>query len=130
MQTSRRGPDGAWLYPVPLARGGYSVMLKDSLSNACANDCRYCPYRSGADVRRCTIPPEDIAAAFMEYVRRGQVFGLFLSSGVLRGPDHTMEAMNAAARILRRGYGTTSSPPVRCRPCRFRCPERVRPPTR
>ena len=42
----RRGLDGKWLYPVPLTRGGYGIMLKTLLSNACGNDCRYCPLRS------------------------------------------------------------------------------------
>ena len=101
----RRGPDGTWLYPVPLPSGGYSVMLKTLLSNACANDCKYCPYRNGVDSRRCAISPEDVAAVFMDYVRKREVFGLFLSSGVIQDPDHTMEAMNTAARILRRRFG-------------------------
>lgn len=100
-----RGKDGTWLYPVALPRGGYSVMLKTLLSNVCVNDCGYCPYRTGADVRRCTIEPEEVARVFMEYVRSHKVFGLFLSSGVIRDPDYTMQQMNAAARTLRRTYG-------------------------
>ncbi len=99
-----RGKDGTWLYPVALPRGGYSVMLKTLLSNACVNDCGYCPYRTGADVRRCTIAPEDMARVFLDYVRADKVFGLFLSSGVIGSPDHTMELMNATARILRRTH--------------------------
>ncbi|MDA8432207.1 MAG: hypothetical protein M0Z60_04490, partial [Nitrospiraceae bacterium] len=52
-----RGLDGRWLYPVALPQGGYSVLLKTLLSNACANDCRYCPLRSGSNVQRCTLRP-------------------------------------------------------------------------
>jgi predicted DNA-binding helix-hairpin-helix protein len=56
-----RGLDGKWLYPVALPQGGYSVLLKTLLSNACANDCRYCPLRSDSNVRRCTLRPEEVA---------------------------------------------------------------------
>ncbi|MDA8431719.1 MAG: radical SAM protein, partial [Nitrospiraceae bacterium] len=92
-----------------LPQGGYSVLLKTLLSNACANDCRYCPLRSGSNVQRCTLRPEEIARIFMEYYRRRKVFGLFLSSAVIGSPDITMEKINAVARLLRqqheyRGY--------------------------
>ena len=39
----KRGREGKWLYPVTLPQGGHSVLLKTLLSNACVNDCRYCP---------------------------------------------------------------------------------------
>ncbi len=105
----KRGRDGKWLYPVSLPQGGYSVLLKTLLSNACANDCKYCPLRAESNVRRCTLQPEEVARVFMEYRRREDVFGLFLSSGVIKNADHTMDKINAVARILRykhhyRGY--------------------------
>jgi len=105
----RRGRDGAWLYPVTLASGGHSIMLKTLLSNACSNDCKYCPFRGEADTPRCTLQPREIADVFMDYVRREGIFGLFHSSGVVGTPDRTMEMLNATARILRskhayRGY--------------------------
>ena len=100
----RRGADGLWLYPVSLPRGGSSIMLKTLLSNACVNDCRYCPLRSGRDTPRCALKPEELASLFMEYARRGRVFGLFLSSGVVRDPDHTMDRMLAAASLLRKKH--------------------------
>ncbi len=105
----KRGLDGKWLYPVPLPQGGYSVLLKTLLSNACANDCKYCPLRFESNVRRCTLQPEEIARVFMEYVRKEKVFGLFLSSAVIRNADYTMDKINAVARLLRyrhnfRGY--------------------------
>jgi len=105
----RRGRDGLWLYPVSLPSGGTSIMLKTLLSSACANDCRYCPLRRQRDIRRYTLTPEEVADAFMDYVRRENVFGLFLTSGVLRDPDHTMDRLVAVARLLRgqheyRGY--------------------------
>ncbi len=105
----RRGLDGKWLYPVALPQGGYSILLKTLLSNACKNDCKYCPLRSDTDVQRCTLQPEEVANVFMEYLRRKKVFGLFLSSGVIGNPDHAMDRINAVARMLRykhnyRGY--------------------------
>lgn len=100
----KRGAEGKWLYPVTLPGGGYSILLKTLLSNACVNDCKYCPLRSGTDIRRCTLRPEETAAAFMEYIRQKDVFGLFLSSGVINNPDYTMDRINAVARILRYKY--------------------------
>ena len=100
----RRGADGVWLYPVSLPGGGTSIMLKTLLSSACANDCAYCPLRSQVDTRRCSLEPEEVARLFMEFVRRLGIHGLFLSSGVMRDADYTMDRMTAVARILRRRY--------------------------
>jgi predicted DNA-binding helix-hairpin-helix protein len=61
-------------------------MLKTLLSSACTNDCRYCPLRAERDTRRVTLAPEEIADAFMHYVRARKVFGLFLSSGASAAP--------------------------------------------
>ncbi len=101
----RRGPGDAWIYPVTLPNGGRSVLFKTLLSNACSNDCSYCPLRAGHDVRRCTLGEEEIVGAFLDYYNRGEVFGLFLTSGVLGSPDATMERINRVARILRRRHG-------------------------
>jgi len=105
----RRGTDGRWLYPVSLPQGGYTVLLKTLLSNACVNDCKYCPLRSETDVRRCTLQPEEVARVFMEYQKKKRVFGLFLSSAVINNADYTMDKINTVARLLRykhnfRGY--------------------------
>lgn len=101
----RRGLDGKWLYPVALPQGGYSVLLKTLLSNACTNDCKYCPLRSETNVGRCTLQPEEVSRVFMEYLRMKKAFGLFLSSGVINNPDYTMERINATARLLRERHG-------------------------
>jgi len=98
----RRGADGKWLYPVSLPGGGTSILLKTLLSNACANDCKYCPLRRDANIRRCTLSPDETARAFMDYLTRRNLHGLFLSSGVIGSPDQTMERLNAVASILRR----------------------------
>ncbi|MHC4519756.1 MAG: radical SAM protein [Planctomycetota bacterium] len=101
----RRGGDGRWIYPVTLPNGGKSVLLKTLVSNVCRNDCRYCPLREQQDVRRCSLSPEETARVFVDYYRRKKVFGLFLSSGVARSPDATMDRLTATARLLRRKHG-------------------------
>ncbi|HOI16600.1 MAG TPA: helix-hairpin-helix domain-containing protein [Smithellaceae bacterium] len=101
----RRGSEGTWLYPVSLASGGTSIMLKTLMSNVCVNDCKYCPFRAATDVPRCTISPDEMATIFMAYVRRQHVFGIFLTSGVVGSPDNTMRLLNDTARILRAKHG-------------------------
>ena len=108
-ESRRRGSDGKWVYPVTLPNGGKSVLFKTLISNACNNDCRYCPLRQQMDVRRCSLSPEETARVFLDYYERRKVFGLFLSSGVCGSADSSMDRLNATARILRnkhrfRGY--------------------------
>lgn len=101
----RDASNQGWLYPVTLASGGTGIMLKTLLSSSCAGDCGYCPLRSGSDrVRRCTMGADEMARLFLDYQRRHRLIGLFLSSGVIRDPDHTMQRLNAVAAILRRKY--------------------------
>ncbi len=99
--TRRRGGDGRWIYPVSLPSGGRSVLFKTLISNVCTNDCKYCPLRHQQDIRRCSLNPEETVATFLDYYRQRQVFGLFLSSGVIGSPDATMERLNTTARLLR-----------------------------
>ena len=94
-----------WLYPVTLASGGKGIMLKTLLSSACVGDCAYCPMRASEDrVRRCTLGADELARLFLDYNRRRRLIGLFVSSGIIRDPDHTMTRLNAVAAILRRKY--------------------------
>ncbi len=97
----KRGAPGRWLYPVTLPQGGRSILLKTLISNSCVNDCKYCPLRAGSNVRRCSIPPEDLANVFMDYLKRLGIHGLFLSSGVTGTPDSGMERLIDTAAILR-----------------------------
>ncbi len=103
-EARRRGGDGRWIYPVTLPNGGKSVLLKTLISNVCSNDCKYCPLRQEQDIRRCTLNPEETARVFLDYFNRREVFGLFLSSGVIGTPDATMERLTATARLLRRQH--------------------------
>ncbi len=100
----RRGRDGQWVYPVTLPNGGTSVLFKTLMSNVCSNDCAYCPLREQQDVRRCSLSIDETVRVFMDYYQRREVFGLFLSSGVVGSPDATMERLNATARLLRRKH--------------------------
>ena len=102
----RRGAKDKWIYPVTLPSGGTSVLFKTLISNVCSNDCKYCPLRADQDVRRCTLSEEETVNTFLDYFNRREVFGLFLTSGVLGTPDATMEQLNRIARILRykRGF--------------------------
>jgi len=100
----RRSGDGKWIYPITLPNGGKSTLFKTLLSNVCTNDCKYCPLRERMDVRRCSLRPEETAKIFLDYYNRRKVFGLFLSSGVLRSADATMDRLNQVARILRKKH--------------------------
>ena len=100
-----RGSDGKWIYPITLPNGGKSVIFKTLMSNVCNNDCKYCPLRAGRDVRRCSLGVDETVRVFLDYYRRGEVFGLFLSSGMCGCADGTMERLNDVARVLRRRYG-------------------------
>ena len=100
-----RTGEGRWLYPVPLARGGRGIMLKTLLSNICSSDCRYCPLRhDGNSVRRCSLSPDETARIFMDLLSRRWLLGIFLSSGIVGSPDHTMQLLTDTAAILRRKY--------------------------
>jgi predicted DNA-binding helix-hairpin-helix protein len=100
----RRSGEGKWIYPVTLPSGGTSTLFKTLLSNACTNDCKYCPLREQMDIRRCSLKPEETAKVFLDYYNQRRVFGLFLSSGVLGSPDATMDRLNGVARLLRRKH--------------------------
>lgn len=100
----KRGADGSWIYPVALPGGGKTVLFKTLISNACANDCRYCPLRGENDVRRCSLGIEETASFFMDNLRAGRVFGMFLSSGLTGSPDASMERINAIAKIVRKKH--------------------------
>lgn len=101
----KRGADGKWLYPLTLPGGGHSIMLKTLLSNACVNDCKYCPLRRDGNMQRVALTPDELAKAFMEYLKtRRDLIGMFLSSGVLNTPDHTMDKIIGVASLLRKKH--------------------------
>lgn len=104
LEHRKQAGDGNWLYPVTVANGGTGIMLKTLLSNACSNDCRYCPLRQNQDTARVALQPEELASFFMSLLAKRHLIGLFLSSGVLGSADLTMDRLVATADILRKRY--------------------------
>jgi len=100
-----RGGFDRWIYPAVLPDGRRVRLLKVLQTNACRNDCRYCPTRYSRDFRRLAFAPEELAAIFESLRRARKVSGLFLSSAVHGAPDATMARMIATVEILRRRYG-------------------------
>ncbi|MBE6493966.1 MAG: radical SAM protein [Methanosphaera stadtmanae] len=79
-------------------------LFKVLLTNQCNNDCAYCVNCIEHKYQRARLSPESLARIFMDYYERGQVEGLFLSSGIIKDADLTMEEMNEAVHILRDKY--------------------------
>ena len=73
------------------ADGRCVSLLKILLTNECIYDCKYCVNRISNDTVRTSFTPEEICTLTMEFYRRNYIEGLFLSSGILRTPDYTME---------------------------------------
>ena len=86
------------------ADGRCVSLLKVLLSNACIHDCRYCLNRRSNDVPRATFTAGELAELTMQFYRRNYIEGLFLSSGVVRDADYTVEQMIRVLRILREKY--------------------------
>ena len=86
------------------ADGRCVTLLKVLMTNRCVYDCKYCVNRCSNDTRRAAFTPEELAELTIQFYRRNYIEGLFLSSGVLRSPDYTMERMIAALSILRNKY--------------------------
>ena len=87
------------------ADGRCITLLKVLMTNCCVYDCKYCVNRRSNDTRRATFTPRELAELTIQFYRRNYIEGLFLSSGVLQSPDHTMERMIHALRLLRYDYG-------------------------
>ncbi|EJM99330.1 putative DNA modification/repair radical SAM protein [Phyllobacterium sp. YR531] len=84
-------------------------LLKILLTNFCIYDCAYCINRSSSNVERARFSVEEVIWLTLEFYRRNYIEGLFLSSGIIRSSDHTMEEMVRIAKELRtthnfRGY--------------------------
>ena len=100
----KRTPEGLWIYPASVPRGGTSIVMKSLMTNACQNNCRYCPLRQGRDTPRYALRPDEMASLFMDYQRHRKLHGLFLTSGVVRSPDSTMQLIVDTAHLLRKRY--------------------------
>ncbi|MBL8667705.1 MAG: putative DNA modification/repair radical SAM protein [Rhodospirillales bacterium] len=80
-------------------------LLKLLLTNACSFDCLYCVNRRSSNVPRARFRAEEVVRLTLAFYRRNCIEGLFLSSGILRGPDDTMAQMAQVARMLREQHG-------------------------
>ncbi|MDR1780871.1 MAG: putative DNA modification/repair radical SAM protein [Tannerella sp.] len=76
-------------------------LLKIMLTNNCIYDCAYCINRRSNDIRRATFSVSELVELTIEFYRRNYIEGLFLSSGVVRNPDYTMERMVRVVKDLR-----------------------------
>jgi len=84
-------------------------LLKVLLTNVCLYDCHYCINRRSSNVRRARFTPEEVVKLTLDFYKRNYIEGLFLSSGIVRNADFTMEQVVQVARSLRevhdfRGY--------------------------
>ena len=80
-------------------------LLKILLTNACIYDCIYCINRRSSNVRRARFTVDEVVRLTLGFYRRNCIEGLFLSSGIIRNPDYTMEQVVGVARTLRESHG-------------------------
>ena len=83
------------------ADGRCVSLLKILMTNYCIYDCKYCISRKSNDIERTILTPDEIVRLTMNFYRRNYIEGLFLSSGVIKNADYTMEQMIAVAKKLR-----------------------------
>src|SRR5947209_6074216 len=75
------------------------------VTTACERNCLYCPFRAGrSQTKRLTFTPDELAAGLDTMQRAGQVQGMFLSSGIIKGSVTTQDKIIDTAEIVRRRY--------------------------
>src|SRR3989344_5208941 len=79
-------------------------LLKILLTNFCIYDCAYCVNRVSSNVQRARFSVDEVVALTMDFYKRNYIEGLFLSSGIIRNADYTMERMVEVARVLRQEH--------------------------
>ncbi len=93
------------IYHATGANGCKVPLFKVLMTNKCVNDCKYCVNQSKRNFTRLELNPEELATVFLNYYNNSYVDGLFLSSGIGKDVDLTMEKIVEVARILRKDYG-------------------------
>ena len=83
------------------ADGKCISLLKILMTNYCIYDCKYCINRKDNDIERAMLTPDEIVRLTINFYRRNYIEGLFLSSGIIKSADYTMELMIAVAKKLR-----------------------------
>lgn len=86
------------------ADGRCISLLKILLTNCCIFDCKYCLNRRSNNIKRAVFTPEEICSITLNFYRRNYIEGLFLSSGIIKSPDYTMELMIETIFLLRHKY--------------------------
>ena len=86
------------------ADGRCISLLKILFTNECIYDCKYCINRCSNDVERVTFTPEEVCKLTIEFYRRNYIEGLFLSSGIIKSPEHTMQLLYNTLFLLRNKY--------------------------
>ena len=86
------------------ADGRCISLLKILFTNECIYDCKYCVNRSSNDVERTAFTPDEVCELTIEFYRRNYIEGLFLSSGVWKSPNFTMEMLYQTLLKLRTQY--------------------------
>ena len=79
-------------------------LLKILMTNSCIFDCKYCINRKSNDVKRAIFTPEEICEITINFYKRNYIEGLFLSSGIIKSPDYTMEKIIETIYLLRNKY--------------------------
>lgn len=87
------------------ADGRCISLLKVLFTNACIYDCVYCRNRVTNDIPRASFTPEELAGLVVNFYKRNYIEGLFLSSGIIRNADYTMELLIRTLKILRYEHG-------------------------
>jgi putative DNA modification/repair radical SAM protein len=79
-------------------------LLKILLTNFCVFDCRYCVNRASSNVERARFTTQEVVTLTLDFYKRNYIEGLFLSSGIIRNADYTMEQIVEVARSLREDH--------------------------
>lgn len=79
-------------------------LLKILMTNSCIFDCKYCLNRRSNEIKRAIFTPEEVCTITLNFYRRNYIEGLFLSSGIIKSPDYTMELMIKTIILLRKKY--------------------------
>ena len=86
------------------ADGRCISLLKILLTNCCIFDCKYCINRRSNNIPRAIFTPEEICEITINFYKRNYIEGLFLSSGIIKNPDYTMELLIKTIYLLRNKY--------------------------
>jgi len=79
-------------------------LLKILMTNSCIFDCKYCINRKSNNIKRAIFTPEEICTITINFYKRNYIEGLFLSSGIIKSPDYTMEKIIETIYLLRNKY--------------------------